>query len=61
VGTEPRILTPAHATWLAALTKSDNAALDPLQELERPPSDLATIGTVVTGATSRRDDARMRK
>jgi hypothetical protein len=42
-------------------TESDYAALDRLWELERPPSDLATIGTVVTGATSRRDDARMRK
>ena len=58
LGAEPPILTPAHATWLVALTESDNAVLDRLHELERPPSDLATIGTVVT---SRRDDARMRK
>jgi hypothetical protein len=48
LGAEPPILTPAHATWLVALTESDNAALDRLQELERPPSDLATIGTLVT-------------
>jgi hypothetical protein len=33
---------------LVVLTESDNAALDRLQELQRPPSDLATIGTVVT-------------
>jgi hypothetical protein len=48
LGPEPPILTPAHATWLVALTESDIAALDRLQELDRPPSDLATIGTVVT-------------